>query len=91
MIKKIFKKIIYNPTLMSWTKELSVFAHGILVTPIILVKFTHQELSFWYLLQIMVSFGLLSEAGFAHTLQRAVAFFFAGAKKLPRNLEEYKN
>lgn len=76
---------------MSWTKEFSVFAHGLLVTPIILIKFTHAELSFWYLLQIMISFGLLSEAGFAHTLQRAVAFFYAGANKLPRNSEEFKN
>ena len=91
MLSKIFKKIVNNPTLMTWTKEISTFSHGLIVTPIILVRFTHEELAFWYLLQIMVGFGLLSEAGFAHTLERSVAYFFEGAKRLPKNLKDYKN
>ena len=91
MLKRIFNIMIHNPTIMSWTQEITTFSHGLIVTPIILVKFTHEELAFWYLLQIMISFGLLSEAGFAHTLERSVAYFFAGAKRLPKNLKDYEN
>jgi O-antigen/teichoic acid export membrane protein len=90
MLKKLFKKITMSPTIMSWTYNTSIFVHGLVVTPLLLYKFDDTELSLWYLLQTLLSFGLLADAGFGHTLQRAVAFLHRGAKKIPKDAREYK-
>ena len=90
MLKKLFKKIVMSPTIMSWTYNTSIFLHGLIVTPLLLYKFDDTELSLWYLLQTLISFGLLADAGFGQTLQRAVAFLHRGAKKIPKNAKEYK-
>jgi len=89
ILKKIYNRVLGDPIIMSWANQVTIFLHGLLVTSIIVVKFTYAELAYWYLLQALIGFGLLADAGFAHTLARAVAFFFEGAKKIPRNRTEY--
>lgn len=74
---------------MTWANHITIFAHGILVTPLIIIMFSKDEISVWYLLQTLMGLGMLADAGFGYTLSRAVAFFFAGATSLPKNHREY--
>ncbi len=69
---------------------MTIFAHGLLVTPLIIIVFDQDQIAVWYLLQTLVGLGLLADAGFGYTLSRAVAFFVAGVEKLPSNQDEYK-
>lgn len=91
MLKKLIYKILYSPTLMSWTEQITIIVHGLVITSIILVKFDDISYSFWMTIKALTDFALLADAGFGHTLERSVAFFYAGAKKLPRNVEDFKN
>src|SRR4030042_4199669 len=91
MLKKIIYKIIYSPTLMSWTEQITVIVHGLVITSVILVKFDDLSYSFWMTIKALLDFALLADAGFGHTLERSVAFFYSGSKKLPRNIKDYEN
>jgi O-antigen/teichoic acid export membrane protein len=91
ILKKIASKAINSATIMSWTNQMTVFFHGVFVTTLLLIKFPRLEYSYWMYLKILAMFGLLAEAGFGHTIERAVAYFFTGAKSLPRNIKEYKS
>lgn len=90
-IKRIANRLLDSPTLMNWVNQLAVFAHGIFITSIILVKFPNLEYSFWMLLKTLTAFGILAEAGLGRTVERSVSFFFSGADKLPKNKKEYND
>lgn len=83
--------MIHSPTFMSWTEQVTVIVHGLVITSIILVKFDDLTYSFWMTLKALFEFAFLADIGFGHTLERSVAFFFAGAKKLPRNIKDYES
>jgi len=75
---------------MSWAQQIAVIVHGFVITSIILVKFDNTAYAFWMTLKIILELALLADAGFSYTLERSVAFFFEGAKKLPRNIKDYE-
>lgn len=89
MIKRIGDRILNSPTLMNWINQGTAFIHGIFITSLVLVKFSNIDYSFWMLLKTLTAFGILAEAGLGRTIERSVAFFFAGASKLPKNKKEY--
>lgn len=89
-IRQALNKGLNSPTIMTWTSHVTIFAHGLLVTPLIIIIFSKDQVAVWYLLQTLVGLGLLADAGFGFTLSRAVAFFVAGVETLPANREEYK-
>lgn len=91
MLKRIINKILYSPTLMTWTEQITIVVHGLVITSIILVKFDNLSYSFWMTIKALVDFSLLADAGFGHTLERSVAFFYSGSKRLPRNIKDYEN
>src|SRR4030042_1306730 len=91
MFKRIIHKIIYSPTLMSWTEQITIVVHGLVITSIILVKFDNISYSFWMTIKALVDFALLADVGFGHTLERSVAFFYSGSKKLPKNIKDYED
>jgi O-antigen/teichoic acid export membrane protein len=91
MLKRLINRMIYSPTLMSWTEQVTIVVHGLVITSIILVKFDDLSYSFWMTLKVLVDFALLADAGFGHTLERSVAFFYSGSKKLPKNIKDYEN
>jgi hypothetical protein len=82
--------MLNSPTIMTWTKHFTIFAHGLLVTPLIIIIFSKDQISVWYLLQTLVGLGMLADAGFGYTLSRAVAFFCAGVDTLPSNKKEFQ-
>lgn len=89
MFAKILKRFNSSPTILNWTNQFAIFAHGIFITSLILVKFPNLDYSFWMLLKTLTAFGLLAEAGLGRTIERSVAFFYAGASRLPKNKKEF--
>lgn len=75
---------------MTWSNYLTVFLHGLLVTPLTLKFLSSADYSFWALQQTIISLSLLADSGFGHTTQRAVSFFYEGASRLPKTLKDYK-
>ena len=75
---------------MTWSNYLTIFLHGILVTPLTLKFLSSADYAFWALQQTIISLSLLADSGFGHTTQRAVAFFYEGASRLPKTLKDYK-
>lgn len=84
-----FKRLMNSPTFMNWLSQSAIFIHGIFITSIILIKFPNLEYSFWMLLKTLTAFGILAEAGLGRTIERSVAFFYAGSSKLPKNKKDY--
>jgi len=65
------------------------FGSALFVLPLILKLFTPIEQSFWFFINTIIGFAMLADSGFGSTLIRAVSYFFAGARYLPRNKKEY--
>jgi len=75
--------------MMSWASYFVRFGSALFVLPLILKLYTPVEQSFWFFINTIVGFAMLADSGFGATLIRAVSYFKAGAKYLPRNKKEY--
>ncbi len=75
---------------MSWTEQITIVVHGLVITSIILVKFDDISYSFWMTIKALVDFALLADAGFGHTLERSVAFFYSVQKSCPETSKTMK-
>ncbi len=71
-----------SPTLMTWlsysTKALTIM--GIL--PLILRKFTPEEVVLWSLFATVITLSYLADFGFRQTFSRIISFAFGGAENL---------
>jgi O-antigen/teichoic acid export membrane protein len=85
----MLKRILNNPTIMSWSAQFTRFGSIVLVTPLILVNYDLVEQSFWWLIGNIIGFALLADSGFGSAVVRAVSYFRAGETALPRTREEY--
>lgn len=86
---KVFKNLYHSPTVMTWfsfsAKSLSV----LIVLPLILSKFSKNEISLWFLFGILFSFQLVADLGFGSTFTRLISYAMAGLKNLDDiNLKE---
>ncbi len=90
MFKKLIRKLSDSAILMSWSNQITIFLHGLIVTPFTLKFLSSADYSFWALQQTIVGMAMLADSGFGHTLQRSVSFFYQGAKQLPRTLDDFK-
>lgn len=87
----MFNKIFSNPVIMTWTNSLVQFGSAIFVLPLILVKFTTEEVAVWFVFNTILGLSMLADSGFGPTTVRSAAYFFSGADILPKNIEEFKN
>jgi hypothetical protein len=85
----MFKKILNNPTLMSWASYFVQFGSVLFVFPLLVKVYTPLEQSFWWLLNTMIGFAMLADSGFGAVLLRGVSYFNTGANYLPRTREEF--
>ena len=85
----MLKRIYNSPTMMSWASYFIRFGSALFVLPLILNLYTPVEQSFWFFINTIIAFAMLADSGFGATLIRAVSYFKAGAKYLPRNKKEY--
>lgn len=87
----MLKKIFNNAILMSWASYFVNFGSNLIVLPLLLTVYDDVEISFWFLVSTLLGFAMMADTGFGSALQRAVAYFNAGAKTLPKNRQEYDN
>lgn len=70
-----------SPTLMTWlsysTKAISLFG----VLPLILKKFSAEDIILWYLLFTIISLQSIADFGFRQTFSRLISYAFGGASK----------
>jgi O-antigen/teichoic acid export membrane protein len=86
----MLKKILNNPTLMSWSSYFVQFGSVLLVFPLLVKVYSPLEQSFWWLLNTIIGFAMLADSGFGAVLMRGVAYFNTGADYLPRTKEEFE-
>ncbi len=84
-----FRKIFDSPTLMSWSSVFVRFGSALFVLPLLLKVYSSVEQSFWFFTNTIAGFAMLADSGFGATLVRAVAYFDAGAVRIPKTRKEY--
>lgn len=67
-----------SPTLTTWGTFFSRAFSLLAFTPILLVRFSPEEITVWYSLLTLVSFQRLADFGFSATFSRAIAFASVG-------------
>jgi O-antigen/teichoic acid export membrane protein len=78
----MLKKFWDSPTITTWlsysTKTISIF----FVLPLILKKFTPNDIVLWYLFFTIVSLQSLADFGFRQTFSRVISYAFGGASDI---------
>lgn len=90
MMIRMWNRATQNATIMTWTNQFVAFGSSLFVLPLLLKKFDEIEISFWFLLNIFLQLTILADSGFGPTLVRAVSYFKAGARELPKNKKEFE-
>lgn len=73
-------KLAWNsPTIMTWMSYSTKSASLLLVTPLLLTKFTEAEMVIWYLFATIISMNGLADLGFRNTFVRFIAYANGGA------------
>ena len=88
-IKKCFYRIWDSPTFMTWGSFLSKSLSLVVVLPLILTRFSTEEISLWYLFMIIIGLQMLVDIGFSPTFSRVIAYAMGGSEisdlKSPKN------
>ncbi|WP_010583541.1 hypothetical protein [Schlesneria paludicola] len=82
LISATIRRFWNSPTLTTW---LSYFARALgllLVTPIILTRFTPAEVTVWYSLLTLIALQMMADFGFSSTFARTLAYAMAGLENL---------
>lgn len=91
-MKNIILNIYHSPTVNTWfsysTKALSL----LIVIPLILKKFSVDEIALWYLFSTTIALQGIADMGFRFTFTRYVSYAFGGANDIPlKNVEQNNN
>jgi O-antigen/teichoic acid export membrane protein len=74
---------------MTWGSFFSRALSLVIVLPLILTRFSTEEIALWYLFMTIIGFQLLVDIGFAPTFSRVIAYAMGGAGvddlKRPKN------
>ncbi|MCL0088934.1 hypothetical protein M1O54_00995 [Dehalococcoidia bacterium] len=84
-------RALNQPVLMTWMSHFVQFGSAIFVLPLILIRFSTEEIAVWFLFNMIIGIAVLAGSGFGATTVRAVSYFFSGADSLPTNIVEFKN
>lgn len=79
-----------NPIAMTYLSYIVTFGSAVFVLPLVLLKFNAIEISIWFLFATILGLAALADSGFGATLTRATSYFYSGAKKIPKNIEEFR-
>jgi O-antigen/teichoic acid export membrane protein len=74
---------------MTWTRDFVRVGVPLIVVPLVLAFYTPEEQTFYFMIQILVSFTIIADAGISSVLMRATSYFLAGAKQIPKNKKEF--
>lgn len=75
---------------MTYISYIVTFGSAVFVLPLVLLKFDAVEISIWFLFATIMGLAALADSGFGSTLIRATSYFYSGARKIPKNIEEFR-
>lgn len=83
-----------SPTLMTWMSYSTKAFTLIGILPLVLKKFSPEDIVLWYLLSTIIALQSLADFGFRQTFSRIISFAYAGALGIgvspPSNKDEIK-
>lgn len=83
-----------SPTLMTWMSYSTKAFTLIGILPLVLKKFSPEDIVLWYLLSTIIALQSLADFGFRQTFSRIISFAYAGAQGIgvspPSNKDEIK-
>ena len=82
IINNLISKAWDSPTITTWATFLSRPLNLLLLTPLILTRFSTEEVSVWFLFNIYLGLQSLADFGLNNSLTRAYAYAFGGAESI---------
>ena len=79
---ELIRRIWNSPTLMTWGGYVILPLRLLLVTPLLLTRFSDMELAAWYLFASVSFFGMIVSQRFGMTFSRMFSFAMGGASGL---------
>jgi O-antigen/teichoic acid export membrane protein len=80
--KKFIGRLWHSPTLNTWASFATRSLTFVIVLPLLLRRFSAEELAVWYLFATLASLQMLAELGFGSTFVRVIAYGMGGAANL---------
>ena len=81
-MKKLFLRIWDSPTFTTWANRSTKSLRFLLVTPLLVTRFSTEEIAAWYLFSSLTFFGTIIHDRVILTFNRMIAFGMAGAQDL---------
>jgi hypothetical protein len=82
VLRNKFKEAWNSPTLNTMFSFVSKPLSFIVVLPLILNRFTAEEIALWYLFGLIASFQSIADFGFDNTFVRVISYAMGGAKDI---------
>ncbi len=79
-----------NPVLLTWTSQFIQFGSAIFILPLLIKVLSTEQIAIWFVFQLVMGLGMLADAGFGSTWVRVNAYYYAGAQKIPENINDFK-
>ncbi|MDC1206872.1 hypothetical protein N8Z81_04810 [Akkermansiaceae bacterium] len=79
-MRKFGKRVWDSPLATTWAATSAQLASLMLVLPLVLAKFSAEEVRFWLILNSLLIISMLVEVGFSSVFSRLYAFAMAGRK-----------
>ncbi len=81
-MKRFFARLWHSPTFTTWGSFSVSFLALLLITPLVLTRFSTEVLAVWFLFAVLIGFIQLADFGFTPTFVRLTAFTMGGATDL---------
>ena len=81
-LKAFVQRWWHSPTLNTWASFATRSLTFVIVLPLLLRRFSSEELAVWYLFATLTSLQMLAELGFGSTFIRVIAYAMGGARTL---------
>ena len=81
-IKKLFNRAWNSPTITTWTSYSAQALSLLGLIPLILKKFSAEDIVLWYLFSTIIALQSIADFGFRQTFTRIISFAYGGAKDI---------
>lgn len=82
IVRKLINQAWDSPTITTWATFLSRPLNLLLLTPLIVTRFSIEETSVWFLFNIYLGLQSLADFGLNNSLTRAYAYAYGGATSI---------
>lgn len=91
MFNKYFRFITNSSTIMTWFSLGAKPISFILLLPLILTRFSKEEIALWYLFSTFISLQALADFGFYNTFVRLISYSLSGGCNSAQDLVKIEN